>query len=152
MNQNFQEKEATFSGRVFLRQDYDSNQVYDDISEQFTGVGQTFTLTRSGVNTVGLGTSGGSGLVFINGVFQAPTTENNSGNNYIIEEDLNLGISSITFSGVEVNDEIFITDNDVNQNQLPRGGLIVSYGSTPGLGYAPLEGARVTQSLILMVL
>ena len=138
---------ATFSGRVFLRQDYDSNQVYDDISEQFTGVGQTFTLTRSGLNTVGLGTSGGSGLVFINGIFQAPTTENNSSNNYIIEEDLNLGISSITFSGVEVDDEIFITDNDVNQNQLPRGGLIVSYGSTPGLGYAPLEGARVTPVL-----
>jgi hypothetical protein len=29
-------------------------------------------------------------------------------------------------------------------NQLPRGGMIVSLGSTPGLGYAPLVGASVT--------
>ena len=139
---------ATFSGRVFLRKDYESNQVYDDISEQFTGVGQTFTLTRSGLNTVGLGTSGGSGLVFINGIFQAPTTENNSSNNYIIEENLNLGISSITFTGVTFDEELFITENDINQNQLPRGGVLISYGSTPGLGYAPLEGASVTPVVV----
>ena len=139
---------ATFSGRVFLRKDYDSNQVYDDISEQFTGVGQTFTLTRSGLNTVGLGTSGGSGLVFINGIFQAPTTENNSSNNYIIEENLNLGISTITFTGVTFNEEPFITEDDINQNQLPRGGILISYGSTPGLGYAPLEGASVTPVIV----
>ena len=37
-----------------------------------------------------------------------------------------------------------ISQSDVNMNQLPRGGLIVSLGSTPGLGYAPLVGASVT--------
>jgi hypothetical protein len=36
------------------------------------------------------------------------------------------------------------SDFDINQNQLPRGGLIVSLGSTPGLGYAPLVGAKVS--------
>ena len=36
---------------------------------------------------------------------------------------------------------------DINQNQLPRGGLIVSMGSTPGLGYAPLVGATVKAEL-----
>ena len=37
-----------------------------------------------------------------------------------------------------------VSDYDVNQNETPRGGLIVSYGSTPGLGFAPLVGASVT--------
>ena len=27
---------------------------------------------------------------------------------------------------------------------MPRGGLIVSLGSTPGLGYAPLQGAKAS--------
>ena len=37
-----------------------------------------------------------------------------------------------------------VSESDVNQNQIPRGGLIVSLGSTGGLGYAPLAGAAVT--------
>jgi hypothetical protein len=137
----------SFNGRVFLRKSYESNEVYDDISDQFTGIGQTFTLTAQGINTVGLGTSGGNGLVFINGVFQSPTTENNSDNNYIIEEDLNLGISSITFTGITFEENDFLSEIDINQNKLPRGGVIVSYGSTAGLGFAPLVGASVTAVL-----
>lgn len=135
---------ATFTGRVFLRQDYTSNQIYDDISNQFTGIGQTFILTSQGINTVGLGTSGGNGIVFINNIFQSPTTLNNSNNNYIIEEDTSAGISSITFTGISSNTGLFISDDDINMNQLPRGGIIVSLGSTSGLGYAPLVGASVT--------
>jgi hypothetical protein len=49
---------SDFTGRVFLRNNYTSNQLYDDISNQFTGIGKTFTLTVGGANTVGLGTSG----------------------------------------------------------------------------------------------
>ena len=143
---NLLRERATFTGRVFLRNDYTSNVVYDDISDQFTGVGHTFTLTAQGINTVGLGTSGGNGIVFINNIFQSPTTLNNSSNNYYIEEDLNVGITSITFTGIttSIENEIFISESDVNMNQLPRGGIIVSLGSTPGLGYAPLVGASVT--------
>ena len=37
-----------------------------------------------------------------------------------------------------------VSESDINQNQIPRGGLIVSLGSTGGLGYAPLAGAAVT--------
>lgn len=49
------------------------------------------------------------------------------------------------FSGItSSNGSIIISQSDVNQNQLPRGGMIVSLGSTPGLGYAPLVGASVT--------
>ena len=135
---------ATFSGRVFLRQDYTSNQLYDDISDQFTGIGQTFILTSQGINTVGLGTSGGNGIVFINSIFQSPTTFNNSGNNYIIGENLVSGITSITFTGIRSDSGLYTSDYDINMNQLPRGGIIVSLGSTSGLGYAPLVGASVT--------
>ncbi len=135
---------ATFTGRVFLRQDYTSNQIYDDISDQFTGIGQTFILTSQGINTVGLGTSGGNGIVFINSIFQSPTTLNNSGNNYSIAENNLSGTTNITFSGIRSDSSLYTSQYDVNMNQLPRGGIIISLGSTSGLGYAPLVGASVT--------
>ena len=142
---NLPEDKAYFNGRVFLRNDYTTNQIYDNISEKFTGIGQTYTLTVGGGNTVGLGTSGGNGIVLINGIFQTPTTENNVNNNFRIVENTTAGISSIVFSGItSTNGSIVISQSDVNMNQLPRGGIIVSLGSTPGLGYAPLVGASVT--------
>jgi hypothetical protein len=139
------EARSYFNGRVFLKKDYTSNQVYDNISERFTGIGQTYTLTVGGANTVGLGTSGGNGIVLINGIYQTPTTENNVNNNFRIIENASAGISSIVFSGItSSNGSIVISQSDINLNQLPRGGIIVSLGSTPGLGYAPLVGASVT--------
>jgi hypothetical protein len=134
---------SSFNGRVYLRSEYSNNKIYDDISSQFTGIAQTFTLTSNGITTTGI--EPGSGILVINGIFQTPTTENNVGNNYIFEEDFNAGISTVTFTGITSDNGFLITtDADVNQNQLPRGGLIVSLGSTPGLGYAPLVGASVT--------
>ena len=137
------EPRDSFTGRVFLRKNYSSNLVYDDVSDQFTGLRQTFTLTTQGINTTGIGESGGNGIVFINNIFQTPSTLNNPANNYSITEST--GISSITFSGISSsNGNLFISNSDVNQNDLPRGGIIVSLGSTSGLGYAPLVGASVT--------
>jgi hypothetical protein len=180
-----------------LRNDYTSNQVYDDISSQFTGIGRTFTLTVGGANTVGLGTTGGNGILFINGVFQTPTTLNNPENNLLVLLKLVLqqlvfwtncryinklfnctgigtvvvaitttsvlatlntdvqtiaftfgkntaGISSVVFSGITSAGTIITSEFDVNQNQTPRGGIIISLGSSTGLGYAPLVGAAVT--------
>lgn len=137
--QNLPRERAKFNGRVFLRNDYTTNRIYDDISEQFTGIAQTFRLTVQGTNTVGLGTTGRNGIVLINSIFQSPTTVNNSKNNYIINENLNSGITSITFTGITSSNtqNIYISDYDVNQNQLPRGGMIVSLGSSVGLGYEP---------------
>jgi hypothetical protein len=129
---------SSFSGRVYLRKDYSTNKIYDDISREFTGIGATYTLTVEGSNITGIET--GSGLVYINNMFQNPTTTNNVNGNYNISESS--GISSVIFSGVD--DASFISDYDVNQNLLPRGGLIVSLGSTQGLGFAPLVGASVT--------
>jgi len=135
---------SVFSGRTFLRSNYDTNMVFDDISSQFTGVGQTFTMKVGGANTTGV--SNGNGILFLNGVFQPPSTINNLGNNYGFS---NLsGISSVKFSGITSENGSYIqSDFDINQNQLPRGGLIVSLGSTPGLGYAPLYGAKVKADL-----
>ena len=135
---------STFNGRVFLRRDYEFNKLYDDLSEQFTGIGRTFNLTIEGNNTSGI--EPGSGLVFINDVFQTPDTANNSGQNYKLTSSTSLGITTITFTSITRpnTDEIVIVPSDVNQNQVPRGGIIISLGSTGGLGYAPLVGASVT--------
>jgi len=134
---------AEFSGRTFLRSNYTTNMVFDDVSDNFTGIGRTYTLTVGGGNT-SIGVGIGNGVLFINGVFQTPRTVNNTGNNYEFENDTTAGISSVVFTGISsVNGDYIKSDFDINQNQLPRGGLIVSLGSTPGLGYAPLIGAEV---------
>jgi hypothetical protein len=137
---------SDFTGRVFLRDDYTANQLYDDISSQFTGIGRTFTLTVGGANTVGLGSTGGNGILFINGVFQTPTTLNNPQNNFSIIENTVSGITSVVFSGITSigTGNIITSEFDINQNQTPRGGIIISLGSSTGLGYAPLVGAAVT--------
>ena len=135
---------SKFTGRVFLRNDYSSNIIYDDISDQFTGLKTDFTLRVGGANTVGIGTSGGNGLLFINSIFQTPSTDNNPANNFKIIEDTSAGVSTVIFSGVtSTNGSLVQSVFDINQNQLPRGGVIISLGSTPGLGYAPLVGAKV---------
>ena len=133
---------STFGGRAYLRSDYDTNIIFDDTSKSFTGIGATYTLTVGGANTTGIET--GSGILFVNNIFQTPTTDNNDGNNYIFEEGT-AGISSVIFSGVkDVGGNLILSDYDVNVNQLPRGGVPVSFGSTNGLGIAPLVGASVT--------
>ena len=133
---------SEFNGRVFLRDNYDTNQIYDDISHEFTGIGQTFDLKVNGAGSVGMGTTGGNGLVLINNIYQRPTAPNNPLNNFIIKEPTGLS-TNITFTGIATvgGDEIVVNTTDINENQLPRGGVIVSLGSTPGLGYAPLDGA-----------
>lgn len=137
---------SDFNGRVFLRGDYDTNAVYDDISHQFTGIGRTFALTIGGTNAVGLGSTDGNGILFINNVFQTPTTDNNPNNNFKIIENSVAGITSVVFSGVQdpQTKNIITSKYDVNQNQSPRGGIIISLGSSTGLGYEPLVGASVT--------
>ena len=135
---------ATFSGRTFLRQNYTTNMLFDDVSDDFTGIGKTYTLTVGGANT-SAGVSVGNGVLFINGIFQQPTTTNNPKGNYKILNNPSAGISTVQFSGITSTDGQFIVSEfDINQNQVPRGGIIVSLASTPGLGYAPLVGAKAS--------
>jgi len=140
-NDNIKIPSSSFSGRVYLRNDYSTNVIYDDIEDKFSGIGQTFNLSVQGINTAGIET--GNGILFINNVFQTPSTENNLGQNYFFEES-NEG-TTVVFTGISsFNGQLIRSESDVNQNQLPRGGIIISLGSTPGLGYAPLVGASVT--------
>ena len=134
---------ADFSGRTFLRSNYTTNMLFDDISDDFTGIGKTYSLTVGGANTSsGIGV--GNGILFINGVFQTPLTLNNTGNNYEFISDTTAGISTVEFTGISSeNGDKIISESDINQNQVPRGGIILSIGSTQGLGYAPLHGAKV---------
>ena len=138
---------STFNGRVYLRNNYDSNLIYDDISDSFTGINSTFTLKVGGANTIGIGTTGGSGILFINGIFQSPSTEFNPNKNFKIIESGSgaTGVTSVVFSGItSSNGSQFISNDNVNFNELPRGGIPISFGSTvTGLGYAPLVGAKV---------
>jgi len=142
---------SDFAGRTFLRNDYSTNDIYDDISDQFNGITTQFTLTVGGANTIGIGTTGGNGILFINGVFQTPTTDNNPANNFKIIESGSgaTGVTSVIFSGITsvTTDELIISEENVNNNQLPRGGVPIAYGSTTGSGYAPLVGARVKANL-----
>jgi len=139
---------AEFSGRTFLRSNYDTNMIFDDLSDSFTGIGRTYTLTVGGANT-STGVGVGNGILFVNGVFQTPLTLNNLGNNYEIVTDTTAGISSVVFTGISSeNGQKIQSEFDINQNQIPRGGLIVSMGSTVGRGYAPLVGARVHPKLV----
>ena len=141
---NLLRERASFSGRTFLRKNYATNEIFDDFSNNFDGKTTTFELTTQGISTVGLGTTSGNGVLFINGIFQTPLTENITNHNFEILSDIPAGISSVVFSGLRDNlNALTISDSDINQNQLPRGGIIVSLGSTAGLGYAPLVGAKV---------
>ena len=91
-------------------------------------------MTVGGANTSsGIGVGNG---VLLNGVFQTPKTVNNTGHNYEFIADTTAGISTVEFSGItSTNGDFIVSEFDINQNQVPRGGLIVSLGST-GTGYA----------------
>ena len=137
---------ASFGGRTYLRVDYETNELFDDFSDQFDGLENTFDLSATGAAVTGIGSTGGNGVLFINGIFQAPFGENNEGvSNFKIIEDPVSTAASVQFSGITSVGftDLIIDEDDINQNQLPRGGVIVSLASTTGRGYAPFNGASV---------
>ncbi|MGA1048949.1 MAG: hypothetical protein ACO3UU_13150, partial [Minisyncoccia bacterium] len=133
---------SSFSGRVFLRSGvpntsitpYDTNYIFDDISNQFNGFEDTFTLTSNFQNITGFST--GNSIVTLNNVIQSPNGFNFIGGFSLNE---NVGVTSITFTGTASS-----VTYDVNNASVPRGGIIVSVGSTQGLGYQPLVSAGGT--------
>ena len=254
---NLVETNASFQGRIFLQNNYDNINLFDDISYQFNGTTNEFALTSSGLATAGV--ENGGGVLIINDIYQTPSTPNNEGNNYFFTDaqqsiaytwsdntvttdcldsqirinssGTDIGLSNIDantidqsgyfdtlFDGEEYivnvnygssefeyrgefeenpspNTRKFISGSivsgivpvvgsiegllidititpvqpnlnvvftgitssngqrvesqfDINQNQIPRGGLIVSLGSTPGLGYAPLVDAILEPEVV----
>jgi hypothetical protein len=135
---------STFQGRTFMRsgktgtiaETYSNNIIFDDISNEFTGIAKTFTLKKDGgTNATGFSTS--NGVVLINGIFQGPQGVQSEVEDYTMDESA--GISSIFFTGTASS-----VTYDVNNANVPTGGVIVSVGSTEGFGLQPLVAAGGT--------
>jgi len=153
------ENTSHFHGRIFLRSQptgsavsaYYENNIFDDISEKFDGKKSTFTLKNSGMNVSGIVSSNSvsAGILLINNIFQKPKyPATGVGQTFTYEVIENAGISSVVFSGNSVG---LTTNNvtgpmkfDVNSAGIPRGGIIVSVGSTQGIGFQPLVSAGGT--------
>ena len=133
---------SSFQGRVFLRsgipnssdETYHKNYVFSDISNNFNGSENNFTLTSSGSSVTGI--SNENAIILINDVFQGPGLSAD----YILAE--NTGITSVSFTGTASS-----VSYDVNVSTLPRGGVIISVGSTGGFGYQPLVSAGATATV-----
>jgi len=139
------ETHSTFSGRVFMRSavpntdsdPYSKNYIFDSLSTEFDGQTNKFTLTSNNDNISGFSTS--NAIVLVNDIFQGPARP--SAISIVGDYDLTetSGITSITFTGTASS-----TTYDVNTSSIPKGGIIVSVGSTAGLGYQPLVSAGGT--------
>ena len=135
---------STFQGRTFMRtapvntdkETYFANHVFDDVSNNFTGLRSEFRLTSEGQNTTGFSTD--NAIILINNIFQEPQGAQANQGTYDLSETAS-GISSIRF---EESGSAF--GYDPNRSNLPIGGFIVSIGSTEGGGYQPLIGAGGT--------
>ena len=128
---------SSFQGRVFLKSNYDGNYVFDDISEEFTGITSSFELKVSGISTVGIKSD--NGIVLINNVFQYPEFDES-----FAYEEVGGTQTNVIFNGNIISGITSTKDYDVNVRGLPRGGIIISYGSTGGLNYQPLVAAAGT--------
>ena len=132
---------SSFQGRTFLRsgitnssnETYYENFIFDDISHGFTGVTKEFTLKSDGNNVTGISSEA---IILINDVFQA----RGETADYTLED--NAGITSISFTGTAQD-----ISNDVGISSFPKGGIIISVGSTEGLGYQPLVAAGATYTV-----
>jgi hypothetical protein len=138
---------SSFSGRAFLRsgikdsseETYTYNIIFDQVSENsLSGLTTQFTLTNQSTNVTGVSTS--NAIILVNDIFQQPSI--NYGNfdaysNYILVEES--GQTKIIF-----NESGNLNQSDINSSGLPRGGIIVSVGSTEGFGYQPLVAAGGT--------
>jgi len=130
---------SSFNGRVFLRsgvpntsnETYYKNYIFDDISQNFNGVNKEFILKSNGSDVTGIATE--NAVILINDVFQGP----GQSSDYTLSESV--GITTISFVGVAQ-----ALTSDVGISSFPKGGIIVSVGSTEGFAYQPLVSAGGT--------
>jgi len=130
---------SKFQGRSFIRsgivnsteETYSKNYIFNDISSEFNGVTKEFTLKSNGSDVSGIENE--NAVILINDIFQGPGLTYD----YTLTEFT--GITSIRFTGTATS-----VSYDVNNASIPRGGIIVSVGSTEGFGYQPLVSAGGT--------
>tara|TARA_Y100001938_G_scaffold20319_1_gene25612 strand:+ start:4284 stop:18035 length:13752 start_codon:yes stop_codon:yes gene_type:complete len=134
---------SSFQGRTFMRsgvedeanETYYRNLIFDDFSNDFNGIDKSFTLKSNGSNVSGFSTE--NAVMLINDVFQAPGATSN----YTLAESS--GVTTATFTGFAAS-----IGNDVNTAGIPLGGVLLSVGSTEGLGYQPLVSAGGTVTIV----
>jgi hypothetical protein len=130
---------SKFQGRSFIRsgtpnsseETYSKNYIFDSLSTEFDGFTKDFRLTSNKLDVSGI--DEGNAIILINEILQGPGLTND----YNLSEST--GITSIRFTGTATS-----TSYDVNNASIPRGGIIVSVGSTEGFGYQPLVSAGGT--------
>jgi len=130
---------SKFQGRSFIRsgitnsikETYSKNYIFNDISSEFNGITKEFTLKSNGSDVSEIENE--NSIILINGIFQGP------GLTYDYTLSESAGTSSIRFTGTATS-----VSYDVNNASIPRGGIIVSVGSTEGFGYQPLVSAGGT--------
>ena len=130
---------SRFQGRSFIRsgitnsieETYFKNYIFNDISSEFNGITKEFTLKSNGSDVSGIENE--NAVILINDIFQGP------GLTYDYNLSESTGITSIRFTGTATS-----VSYDVNNASIPRGGIIVSVGSTEGFGYQPLVSAGGT--------
>ena len=132
---------STFQGRSFIRSgisggsndSYSRNYIFDNINDKFNGTTKDFTLKQSGSNITGIENE--NAVVLINDIFQVPSTLGD----YTLSESS--GITTVSFNGSSPQTPL---GPDVGISSFPKGGIIVSVGSTEGFGYQPLISAGGT--------
>lgn len=130
-------KKSTFQGRVYLRSSaensstdtYSKNYIYDDISHNFDTISKNYELKYNNNSLTNLQYE--SPIVLINSILQGPTKDYN-----VTEIG---GTTQIQFTGTATS-----ALYDPNTSSIPRGGIILSVGSTSGYGYQPLVSAGGT--------
>jgi len=113
---------STFTGRIFYRKDYETNYIFDDLSNNFTGnagTGKTFILKSFNQNPIGVSTH--NGVILVNNIFQRPDGTTST-TDYELSDNGVSGITTITFTG-----------NDIET--LPRSGIINEIEVGVGTGY-----------------
>ena len=134
---------SSFQGRSFMKtgtlngsnETYHENYIFDNISDQFNATENEFTLKQNGSNITGINTE--NAIILINDIFQSPGVSDQ----YLLNESS--GITSITFQGTNPSP----LGPDVGFTKYPKGGIIVSVGSTEGFGYQPLVSAGGTATV-----
>jgi hypothetical protein len=133
---------SSFQGRSFIRsgivnssdETYHKNYVFNDISSEFNGIAKKFTLKSNGIDVDDIANK--NAVILINDIFQGP------GISYDYNLTESVGITTITFTGAAAS-----IAYDINNASIPRGGIIVSVGSTEGFGYQPLVSAGGTANV-----
>lgn len=133
---------SSFQGRSFIRsgivnssdETYHKNYIFNDISSEFDGITKKFTLKSNGTDVDGIVNE--NAVILINDIFQGPGITYN----YNLTESV--GVTTVTFTGAATS-----VAYDVNNASIPRGGIIVSVGSTEGFGYQPLVSAGGTANV-----